>query len=105
MFRIAAGLLALLSALWVFSAAAQGGDPAPTPPVAQVSTDVPYPEGASGDADVLLELVVEADGAVSSVGVIEGEEPFAGRARAAASTWRFTPARRGATPVSARIRA
>lgn len=36
-----------------------------TPPVAQSSTAVPYPEGADGDAEVALELIVEADGYVS----------------------------------------
>jgi TonB family protein len=76
-----------------------------TPPVAQSSTDVPYPAGAEGDAAVVLELVVEKDGSVSSATVIEGAEPFAEQARTAALTWRFLPAQRGDTPVVARIRA
>jgi len=76
-----------------------------TPPVAQSSTDVPYPQGADGDAAVVLELVVEKDGSVSSATVVEGTEPFAGQARAAALTWRFVPAQRGDAPVAARIRA
>lgn len=76
-----------------------------TPPVAQTSTDVPYPAGAEGDAKVVLELVVERDGRVSSARVVEGAEPFAAQARAAALGWRFSPARRDETPVSARIRA
>src|SRR5882672_1811575 len=70
-----------------------------TPPVATGSTDVPYPPNASGDAVVLIELVVEKDGTVSSAQVIEGAEPFAEQARAAVLTWHFTPARRGDTPV------
>jgi hypothetical protein len=76
-----------------------------TPPVAQSSTDVPYPEGAQGDAAVVLELVVESTGSVSSATVIEGAEPFAEQARTAALAWRFAPAHRGDTPVAARIRA
>jgi len=76
-----------------------------TPPTAQSSTDVPYPEGAEGDAAVVLELVVERDGSVSSATVVEGAEPFAEQARTAALTWRFLPARRADTPVVARIRA
>lgn len=76
-----------------------------TAPVAQSSTDVPYPEGAVGDATVLLELVVEKDGSVSSATVVEGDEPFAEQARSAALTWRFTAAQRGSEPVAARIRA
>jgi hypothetical protein len=54
---------------------------------------------------VVLELVVEKDGSVSSATVVEGAEPFAEQARTAALTWRFTPAQRGDTPVVARIRA
>src|SRR5687767_10374798 len=76
-----------------------------TPPVAQSSTDVPYPEGADGDAAVVLELVVERNGSVSSATVVEGAEPFAEHARTAALAWRFAPAHRGDTPVAARIRA
>ncbi len=94
----------LLTALQALSARAQV-TPDVTPPRAEGSTEVPYPDGASGDAAVLLELVVEADGAVSSAVVVEGDEPFAGRARAAALQWRFTPAARDGAPVSARIRA
>jgi hypothetical protein len=73
-----------------------------TPPAALGSTEVPYPEGADGDAAVVLELVVEKDGSVSSATVVEGAEPFAERARATALTWRFTPAQRGPDVVAAR---
>jgi TonB family protein len=76
-----------------------------TPPVAQSSTDVPYPAGAEGDAAVELELVVEKDGSVSSAKVLDGTEPFAETARARALTWRFEPAQRDQQPVAARIRA
>src|SRR5579862_871922 len=76
-----------------------------TPPVATGSTDVPYPPNASGDAVVLIELVVETDGTVSSAQVVEGAEPFAEQARTAVLSWRFVPARRGDTPAAARIRA
>jgi len=102
--RLLRDVALLFTTLVALSAEAQVR-PALTPPVAQGSTEVPYPDGASGDAEVLLELVVEADGDVSLVVVIEGEEPFAEQARAAASTWHFTPAQRDGAPVSARIRA
>ncbi len=75
------------------------------PPAALGSTEVPYPEGAQGDAAVVLELVVERDGSVSSAKVVEGTEPFAERARSTALTWRFVPAQRDGRPVVARIRA
>jgi hypothetical protein len=80
-------------------------EPEVSPPVAQSSTDVPYPAGAEGDAAVVLELVVERDGSVSSASVVEGEPPFAEQARSAALTWLFTPAKKGDQPVAARIRA
>lgn len=75
------------------------------PPVATCSTDVPYPFNASGDALVLIELVVEKDGRVASAQVLEGAEPFAEQARTAVLGWRFTPARRGDSPVAVRIHA
>lgn len=104
-----AGLLvqAVLFA-WTASVAAQSAAPMPvppTPPVAQSSTDVPYPPGANGDAVVLLELTVETDGTVSNALVIDGGEPFAEQARQAVLAWLFVPAHRGSTPVAARIRA
>jgi hypothetical protein len=75
------------------------------PPVAQGSTDVAYPDGAAGDAIVDLELVVEADGTVSSAAVLDGVDPFAEQARRSALTWRFAPARRDDTPIAAKVRA
>lgn len=79
--------------------------PAPSAPVPDGSTDVPYPPGAVGDATVVLELIVEKDGSVSRATVLEGSEPFAEHARAAVLAWRFVPARRGDVAVAARIRA
>src|SRR6187399_2057906 len=94
-----------LAALLTCASALAQPTPELLPPVATSSTDVPYPEGAEGDATVLLELIVEKDGSVSSATVVEGVEPFAERARTTASTWRFTPAQRDRKPVEARIRA
>jgi len=96
-----AGFAVLLACASVHAQAA----PTLTPPVAESSTDVPYPKGATGDAAVVLELVVEKDGSVSSATVVEGAEPFAEQARAAALVWHFVPARRADTLVVARIRA
>ena len=64
-----------------------------------------YPDGAAGDAVVNLEVVVEADGTVSTVVVLDGVDPFADQARRAALTWRFAPARRDDTAIAAKIRA
>jgi TonB family protein len=71
----------------------------------QGTTEVPYPAGAQGDATVVLDIDIDREGRVSSAVVIEGADPFAGQARHAVLEWRFTPARRGTTPVASRIRA
>lgn len=63
-----------------------------------------YPDGATGDASVVLDVVVQPDGSVGSVGVVEGAEPFASRAVEAARTARFEPARRDGRPIAAKIR-
>jgi TonB family protein len=80
-----------------------GHEAAETPPVALVNTEVPYPSGATGEARVVLEIVVDVDGSVSQVRVLAGSEPFAKQARTAALKWRFDPARRGDLPVAARV--
>jgi TonB family protein len=74
------------------------------PPAAEQDTHVPYPAEASGDAVVVLELVVAADGHVDSVTVVAGAPPFAEAAMNAARSWRFRPARQGEVAVAARIR-
>ena len=102
---VAAALLAVLAAAPARAQTETETAPAPAPPVAQGSTEVPYPSGAEGDAAVVLELVVDVDGTVSSVTVVDGVEPFAEQARRAAAAWRFTPGHRADTPVAARIRA
>jgi hypothetical protein len=74
-----------------------------TPPRV-IAADVVYPGGATGAASVLLELVVDRQGAVSAARVVEGEEPFASAAASGALSFRFEPARRDGQPVPARIR-
>jgi hypothetical protein len=85
-------------------AAAQEAE-ALTPPVVRGDTHVPYPLGATGDAVVLLELIVADDGTVTHAEVLEGVEPFAAQARESVLQWRFVPAQRGGTAIAARIRA
>lgn len=74
-----------------------------TPPRA-LHTEVVYPAGATGSARVLLELVVDREGAVDAIDVLEGEEPFASAAAAAAESFRFEPAQRDGRRMPARIR-
>lgn len=83
--------------------AAPAGVPV-TPPTLLSDPDVAYPEGATGDATVIVLLVVGEDGAVRSSTPEGADEPFLGAAAEAARAWRFEPARRGETPVAARIK-
>ncbi len=70
---------------------------------AALQTDVGYPAGATGDAAVLLQFVVDVDGSVRDVEVLMGDEPFASEAVSATSHWRFSPARLGDRVVPAKI--
>ena len=74
-------------------------------PVPVSAPPVPYPAGGQGrDATVLLELLVDTDGRVAEIKVVDGVEPFTSAARAAAATWTYEPARCGDREVRARIR-
>jgi outer membrane receptor protein involved in Fe transport len=74
------------------------------PPRITGEPSVAYPAGASGDAVVVLELVVDVRGRVSEASLIRGEEPFASAAASGARAWLFEAATRGGAPVAARIR-
>ena len=63
---------------------------------------VPYPEGARGDAVVVLEILVDEEGRVSESRVIAGAEPFLTAAKAARLA--FDPATRNGKPMRARLR-
>ena len=75
------------------------------PPTQLDAEPAPYPEGAHGDAVVVLELEIGKDGAVTDVKVTAGEAPFADVARTAALSWKFAPATRCGIPIRARISA
>lgn len=74
------------------------------PPRALSSLAAPYPEGATGDAVVVVQVTVAVDGRVSEARALAGEEPFATAAVTAAQSWRFEPAMRRDVPVAAKIR-
>jgi TonB family protein len=103
----------LLAALLAFGprvAAAQGAAPPPAeaavvPPRPLAPLQADYPEGAAGDALVVLVVTVNADGSVRSARVAEGPEPFGAAAVAASSGWRFEPATRDGKAFAAAIRA
>ena len=69
-----------------------------------LETPVEYPAGQTQSAAVVLELELDASGAVTSTRVVHGEAPFASVAADASRTWRFAPARRAGRPVPVRIR-
>ncbi|MEP7052323.1 MAG: TonB-dependent receptor plug domain-containing protein [Pseudomonadota bacterium] len=77
-------------------------DTLPPKPIADL--DAAYPEGASGDAEVALTLLIEPDGSVSAAVPDRSDEPFSGRAVAAALGWKFEPATRLGLAVRVRIR-
>jgi TonB family protein len=78
-------------------------DDALTPPKAH-DTPVEYPEGATGKAEVTLEITVNVEGQVTGAGVVAGVPPFDAAALAAVWKWRFDPARKAGRPVASRIR-
>lgn len=77
-----------------------------TPPRLIEFVPAAHPEGLEDrDAEVLLLLTIDADGAVTEVEVVQGPgEGFDARAVEAARAFRFEPARIGQTAVAARIR-
>jgi TonB family protein len=97
---------ALGAAAWLLAAPllARADEPIAAPrPLAPLHAE--YPAGASGEADVTLELTVDAAGAVEAARVMEGAAAFGAAAVAASRGFRFAPATRGDRPLRARIRA
>ena len=104
-------VVALIAALSVVSARASAAPPNTVEqpklvaPKQIYAPTVPYPEGASGEADVIVQIVVAIDGTVESATALEGDEPFATAAATAAMDFRFEAATRDGVPVRATIRA
>jgi TonB family protein len=95
--------LSIVVAAVVLSSRIAGAAPAVVAPQRIGKEAVPYPAGGTGDAFVVLALVVDAEGVVTGVTVQEGAPPFADAAMAAVKTWRFRPATRDETPIASRI--
>jgi TonB family protein len=89
-------------------ALAQSGEGPPEPtielPKPKLVPDPVYPVGASGDAKVILRLIIDKDGTVRAAQVDVGAEPFSSAARDAARYWQFEPATRDGVPIVAKIR-
>jgi len=99
--------IAICVGCWLSLAAApaRAQKPELVAPTQVAAEPVPYPEGAQGAAEVVLELVIAQDGSVDDVSVREGNEPFASAARIAVTRWQFRPATRNGIPIRARITA
>ena len=95
--RSAFALAALL-----FASPALAQDVVPPKPLTE--THAQYPAGATGAAEVTLDLVIGLDGRVDEVVVIGGDEPFARAASDAAKQTTFDPATRGGKSIKAKIR-
>ncbi|HEY3235955.1 MAG TPA: TonB family protein, partial [Polyangiaceae bacterium] len=101
----ACALFALALIFTLGARAAENSAQAELTPPTPLSVAAPeYPKGSSGNAVVILELVINPSGEVQDARVVDGEEPFATAAVQAARAWRFEPARRKGQPVAARIR-
>jgi len=74
------------------------------PPKLVRSADVPYPEGAKGDARVTLVVVVEKDGTVREAKPTEENLPFSDVAAATVKTFVYEPATRNGAPIVAKIK-
>jgi TonB family protein len=99
-------VLAVVAAMVLVASLARADDLPKSEIVAPARIDpapVPYPDGATGDAEVVVELEIEKDGTVGSVQVREGAAPFDQAVRSAAAGWRFAPATRNGLPIRARI--
>src|SRR5579883_134742 len=101
--RVLAAALAAAAAGGGWPARARAAHAEVVPPRRLDAAPVPYPPMASGDATVVLVLVIDATGVVTEATVRQGEQPFAQAAIDAAKGWRFAPATRDESPVPARI--
>ena len=74
------------------------------PPKVLSDTSVNYPEGAQGQATVMLELLLDVRGEVMDVRLFDCEAPFDDVALSAAVTWKFQAGRVNGEKRAVRIR-
>jgi len=73
------------------------------PPAPLSVVGVPYPPQALFGGNVFLDALVDADGKLSDVRVVNGDDPFLAVALEAVRTWSFSPARADGRVVEGRI--
>jgi len=78
--------------------------PVNVPPKLISEPTVLYPDGAKGDARVVLTLVVDREGNVTSAVANQENPPFSAAAEQAARSFRFEPATRDGKKIVAKIR-
>lgn len=101
---LAAALLSIPAVPSIAAAQPAAAAPKLVPPKLVHAPDVPYPASATGDAEIVLELLIDETGAVAAVRVESGDEPFAAQAAESARSFRFQPATRDGAPMKAKIR-
>ncbi len=74
------------------------------PPTLLNAPVVPYPEGAHGDAQVSLVVVVDKDGSVRDATPAEPNPPFSDTASRSVKAFTYSPATRNGVPISSKIR-
>jgi TonB family protein len=100
-----AGVVAMLIAARAHPALAQSTSAPPlVAPRAVHAGDVSYPKGASTEAVVIVELLIDVSGNVQDARIVEGQDPFAAAVIAASRSWSFEPAKRGDITVAAKVR-
>ena len=79
------------------------GRPAEDLPYPEFTAMPPYPTHARSGGSVLVEMIVEPDGSVSTASVVSSAPPFDEPALGAARQWRFRPAVVNGARVPARV--
>lgn len=68
-----------------------------------LNTPVEPVEDSDERVEIVLELVIDAEGHVASARPLGGREPYATRATEATKGWTFRPATKGGQPVAAKV--
>jgi TonB family protein len=73
------------------------------PPVPLSLVPAPYPSESLFGGEVVLDALVDRNGTVSDVKVVDGDQPFLRKALDSVHTWTFFPARSGGQSAEERI--
>lgn len=98
-------LAAVLTLAWAWPSATWADEPPPevTMPELLEPLQPEYPSMGTGSVRVVLQVTLDREGAVTSVEVVSGGEPYASAAVRAAKNGKFSPALSQGQPVAATI--